>query len=297
MTSLKWIVMAVTALNLAACAFDKNSDADTQRELENRAALMEKYSPLLGIYRGTIQTSSNTQIVELAFYTVEKKIGQTSSGEPKFLPALMARYRNLSNVVADVVMEATYLDQTSQILMSNADNSFGLSAIFDGQNIRGSVTRNGGIWGTINVSLFSRESSAPNDANDRAERNARLTKIYETVVGTYKGKVDFPANSSVSDFGITVTIVINQIRDQDGYFVPALKADYTREGDPNRNLALAMDVDYKPDTVPPYISLVSSEAKAEYSVTIVGTLSQGTINGTFTNKRAQSGSVRLVKQP
>lgn len=297
MKSLKWILMAFTALNLAACAFDKNSDADTQRELENRAALMEKYSPLLGIYRGTIQTGSSSQIVELAFYTVEKKIGQTASGEPKFLPALMTRYRNLSNVVADVVMEATYLDQTSQVLMSNNDNSFGLSTTFDGQNIVGNVTRNGGVWGTINVSLFSRESSAPNDANDRAERNARLTKIYEAVVGTYKGRISFPTNSSASDFGVTVTVVINQVKDQDGYFVPALKADYTRDDDPTRSYPGAMDVDYKPDTVPPYISLVSSEVRAEYSVTIAGTISQGIISGTFTNKRAQSGAVRLVKQP
>lgn len=297
MTSLKWFLLIFTALHLTACAFDKNSNTDTQKELENRAALMEKYSPLLGVYRGTIQAGVSTQNVELSFYTVEKKIGQTANGEPKFLPALMTRYRNLSNVVEDVIMEATYLDQTSQILMSNNDNSFGINAYFNGETISGNVTRNGGIWGTINVSLVSRESSAPNDANDRAERNARLTKIYETVVGIYKGKVDFPANSSASDFGVTVTIVIDQVKDKDGYYVPALKADYVRDDDPKRDLTLSMDVDYKPDTYPPYISLVSTDTRAQYSVTIAGTLSNGVIDGTFTNKRAQRGTVRLVKRP
>ncbi|MBS1971101.1 MAG: hypothetical protein JSU04_12375 [Bdellovibrionales bacterium] len=296
MKSLKWLLTGFVALNLAACAFDKNSNTDTQKELENRAALMEKYSPILGVYRGTIQAGVSSQAVELSFYTVEKKIGQTANGEPKFLPALMVRYRNLSNVVDDVVMESTYLDQTSQVLMSTNDNSLGVSGIFNGETITGNVTRNGGIWGTINVSLVSRESSAPNDANDRAERNARLTKIYEGVVGTYKGKVDFPHNSSASDFNVTVTIVIDQVKDKDGYYVPALKADYTRENDPARNLALAMDVDYKPDTVPPYISLVSNEVRAEYSVTIAGTINNGVIDGTFTNKRAQRGTVRLVKR-
>lgn len=296
MKSLKWLLTGFVALNLAACAFDKNSNTDTQKELENRAALMEKYSPILGVYRGTIQAGVSSQAVELSFYTVEKKIGQTANGEPKFLPALMVRYRNLSNVVDDVVMESTYLDQTSQVLMSTNDNSLGVSGIFNGESINGNVTRNGGIWGTINVSLVSRESSAPNDANDRAERNARLTKIYQAVVGTYKGKVAFPHNSSASDFNITVTIVIDQVKDKDGYYVPALKADYTRENDPARNLALAMDVDYKPDTVPPYISLVSNEVRAEYSVTIFGTLNNGVIDGTFTNKRAQRGTVRLVKR-
>lgn len=295
MKSLKWLLTGFVALNLAACAFDKNSNTDTQKELENRAALMEKYGPILGVYRGTIQAGVSSIAVELSFYTVEKKIGQTANGEPKFLPALMVRYRNLSNVEADMVMEATYLDQTSQVLMSTNDNALGVGGVFNGQSITGSVTRNGGIWGSINVSLVSRESSAPNDANDRAERNARLTKIYETVVGTYKGKVDFPSNSSASDFNVIITIVIDQVKDKDGYYVPALKADYTRENDPARLGALAMDVDYKPDTVPPYISLVSNEVRAEYSVTISGTINNGVIDGTFTNKRAQRGTVRLVK--
>ncbi len=297
MKSLKWLLTGFVALNLAACAFDKNSNSDTQKEVENRAALMEKYRPILGVYRGTIQAGASSQAVELSFYTVEKKIGQTANGEPKFLPALMARYRNLSNVVNDIVMESTYLDQTSQVLMSTSDNSFGMSGILNGETITGNVTRNGGIWGTISVSLVSRESSAPNDANDRAERNTRLTKIYETIVGTYKGKVDFPSDSSASDFNVTIAIVIDQVKDIDGYYVPALKADYTRENDPARNLALAMDVDYKPDTVPPYISLVSNQARVEYSVTIAGTINNGVIDGTFTNKRAQRGTVRLVKIP
>jgi hypothetical protein len=297
MKSLKWFLTGFVALNLAACAFDKNSNTDTQKELENRAALMEKYSPILGVYRGTIQAGVSAQAVELAFYTVEKKIGQTANGEPKFLPALMVRYRNLSNVVDDVNMESTYLDQTSQVLMSTGDNSFGISGFFNGETITGNVTRNGGVWGAINVSLVSRESSAPNDTNDRAERNARLTKIYQTIVGTYKGKVEFPSNSSASNFNVTITIVIDQVKDRDGFYIPALKADYTRENDPARNLALALDVDYKPDTVPPYISLVSSEARAEYSVTIAGTITGNVINGTFTNKRAQRGTVRLIRLP
>lgn len=296
MKSLKWFLMAFTALNLMACAFDKNSNTDTQEEIDNRNALMEKYNQVMGVYQGTVIAAGTTLQVELSFYTIEKKIGQTADGQPKFLPALMARYRNLTNVDPDIIMEATYIEETSQIFMSNSDNTFGISGSFNGEVIAGDVTRNGGKWGTVNVNLRSRESSTPNDANDRAERNARLTKIYQQVEGVYKGKVDFPANSSAADFGVTITITIDQIKDQDGYYIPALKADYVRNDDPNRNLALSLDVDYKPDTVPPYISLVSNEVKADYSVTISGTVSNGVIDGTFTNKRAQRGTVHLVRQ-
>lgn len=295
MKSLNWLLTPFMALLFSACAFDKNTNTDLQREIENRNLLMQKYNRVTGVYRGTVVAGVSTQTVELSFYTVDVKIGQTANGEPKFLPALMTRYRVLNTVEADVIMEATYLEETSQIFMANQGNTFGISGYFDGERITGDVIRNGGKWGTLNVTLVSRQSSAPNDANDRAERNERYTRIYEAIVGIYKGTVIFD-QTVAQPFNITVTITIDQVKDKDGFYMPALKADYTPDGDPNRNLALSMDVDYIPNTEPPEIRLVSNQEKEEYSVTIAGTIHNGVITGTFTNKRAQRGKVVLRRQ-
>ncbi len=295
MKSLKWCLITFATLTLAACAFDKNSNTDTQSEIENRNTLNEKYSHVIGVYRGTVSSGSGVQNVELSFYTVDVKVGETSSGQPKFQPALMTRYRLLDNVVDDIVMVATYLpENTGQIFMSNKDNTFGISGTLRGETITGNVTRNGGQWGTLNVSLISRESSTPNDANDRAERNDRLMKIYEPIVGQYLGNVVPPVKQGQA-FAIEVNITIDQVKDKDGFYAPALKADYKPAGQNDRNLALSLDVDYKPDANPPYMSLVS-QAKNDYSVTMAGTISNGVFHGIFTNKFAIQATVTLKKQ-
>ncbi|MGZ3795607.1 MAG: hypothetical protein ACXVB1_04545 [Pseudobdellovibrionaceae bacterium] len=296
MASFKSFFIIFAVLCLSACAFDKSSNEDTQAEIENRNLLYEKYNRIIGVYHGQLTSGSSEQQVELSFYTIEVKIGDTSRGQPKFLPALMVRYRLLDNVVDDILMTATYLPENNgEIFMSNKDNTFGFSGRLNDKDLSGDVTKNGGQWGFLKASLFSHGSSAPNDANDRAERNARLMKIYEPIVGQYLGKVVPPPQQGQA-FAIEVNITIDQVKDKDGFYVPALKADYKPAGQNDRNLALFLDIDYKSDTNPPYMSLVSQQAKGDYSVTMAGTLVHGVFRGTFTNKFALRADVTFRKR-
>ena len=108
MKSLKYFFIILATLNLMACAFDKNSNADTQSEIENRNKLNEKYAGITGVYTGV----GGVQNVQVSFYTIDVKVGDTASGQPKFQPTLMARYRFLDNPsLDDVVMSATYLPE------------------------------------------------------------------------------------------------------------------------------------------------------------------------------------------
>lgn len=299
MTSLKWILMAFTALNITACAFDKNSNADTQQEIEDRNALYEKYNRVTGVYSGKVIAGTGTQLVELSFYTVEKRKGDTADGQPKFLPALMTRFRVLNSVDTvnnDIIMEAKYIVETSEVFMSDATGSLGIHAFFNGENLVGDVTQNGGRWGTLQTQLTSRESSAPNDTNSRAERDARLKKLFQPIVGTYTGKVSFPKGSPAASYNAKVTLVIGQVKDKDGFYMPALQGSFTPLNSNDSALTIALNVDYKPDVFPPYISLVSYDSKADYTVTISGSITNGVIEGEFSNKRGHSGTVKFVKE-
>lgn len=299
MTSLKWILMAFTALNITACAFDKNSNADTQQEIEDRAALQEKYNRVTGVYSGKVIAGTGTQLVELSFYTVDKKKGDTADGQPKYLPVLMTRFRILNSVDTvnnDIIMEARYIEETSEVFMSDQSGSLGIHAIFSGETLNGDITQNGGRWGTLQTQLTSRESSAPNDTNSRAERDARLKKLLQPIVGVYAGKVSFSKGSPAADYNARVTLVIGQVKDKDGFYMPALQGSFTPQNSKDSALTIALNVDYKPDVFPAYLSLVSYDSKADYTVTISGTISNGVITGDFSNKRGHTGTVRFVKE-
>jgi len=299
MTSLKWILTVFAALNFTACAYDKTNNADTQREIEDRNALYEKYNRVTGVYSGKVTAGTGVQLVELSFYTVEKRKGDTADGQPKFLPALMTRFRILNSVDTvnnDIIMEAKFIAETSEIFMSDASGSFGIHAYINGENLNGEVTQNGGRWGTLTSQLTSRESSAPNDTNSRAERDARLRKLFQPIVGKYSGKVIFPKGSPAASYYASITLVIGQVKDKDDFYMPALQGSFTPQNSNDSALTIALNVDYKPDVAPPYISLVSYDSKADYTVTISGSVLKGVIEGEFINKRGHSGTVRFVKE-
>jgi len=314
MTALKWFTMAFVALNIAACAFDKNSNSDTQQELDDRAALYEKYNRVTGTYSGTIVASTIVQPVDISFFTIEKKKGETADGQPKYLPVLMARYRvkNTTDLEQmDAFMEAKYITETSEIFMSNAEGSLGVHGTISGEDLTADVTRNGGRWGALRANLTSRAAAGENNANVRAERDARLTKLYEPITGFYKGTVTLQANSSGPSFNAELLVSIGQVKDKDGYFMPALQAYFTPKpppipGKPSTPVdSLAMNGEYRSDASPPYIAFASYEGRADSITNLSGSVQTIQLNektfkqvftGAYSNRRGQAGTFSFEKQ-
>jgi hypothetical protein len=294
MKSLKHFFFGLVTLSLVACAFDKNSNNDNQKELDDNAQLAQKFSRVTGLYRGTVSTSQGLQQIELNVTPFSKKIGQNSNGEDKFKLELRARYRRLDTVVDDVILGARYYEETSQILFANADENtspkINIEGRATGDEITGNVSQNTFPLGQLNVQLVSREYEN-NNPNEQDEKNNRLRKLYDTIKGDYTGVVK---SAEEDPFGINVKIFHND-EDIGGISTTVLKAKYNLNSDPDRSLELLMNGNYKPDTNPPSITLKSISGGI-YTVTIKGTLVKGVLTGTFTNQRGVEGSVTLTKK-
>lgn len=296
MTSLKWFFSLCLTLNLASCAFDKNANTDNRRELEDTATLLHKFSQVTGLYRGTITTSSGLQQVELSFYPYYRKVGQNTNGEDKYKPELRARYRRLDTVVDDVILSVRFYEETSQVLMSNAEEGGGLTlnaqTKLNAGALTGTISQNSVPLGHLEARLITREYATPNP-NDQEEKNIRLRELYDSISGVYSGVVR-PSPKEGAPFGITLELYhVDQMIG--GVTKTVLKAYYNRTSDPERTRELNLDVDYKPDTNPPSISMVSTTG-GKYSITINGTLAQGVLQGVFKDQRALGGPVTLRKK-
>lgn len=301
MNVLRWSLLFLMVLGLGACAFDKNSNTDNQREIKDNAELAEKFSRITGLYRGTIQTSAGTQQVELSFYPFYKRNGENSNGEDRYKPELRAHYRRLDKVTEDVILAVRYYEETSQLLMSNAESTSGtvlnVDARQSGEMIAGNVSRNNLPLGWLEVRLVTRDYRVPNP-NEQEEKNQRRRELYKTITGVYSGVVK-PSAREGAPFAISVRLYhVDEIIS--GVATTVLKAYYTPADDPGRTLALNMHADYQNDGETPTISLASSGAVGnndkDYWVTINGTLTPGLIRGTFNNHRALIGEVTLKKQ-
>lgn len=301
MKSLKWFCLTLTTLSLVACAFDKNSNTDNQRELEDNAALLEKFSRVTGLY-STVTTKSGVQQVEISFYPYFKKIGENTNGEDKYKPELRARYRRLDTVVADVIMSVRFYEETSQILMSNVDDKAGtilnVDARLIGDTITGNISQNSVPLGQLKVRLVTRQYSIPNP-NDQAEFNARLRKHYDSITGTYEGVVK-PAPRDGAAFAIRIKLRhIDRTIDDDQGPVPVLEASFYRLDNIDLGKEIVLRGDYQSDAKPlPRISMNYTNAKDEKAntISIAGTISQGLITGIYKGYLGIEGEAILKKR-
>lgn len=296
MKSLKYILLTLITLFLAACAFDKNSNPDVQSELEDNAALESKFSRVTGVYHGTINTAVGLQQVELSFYPYYKKVGQNSKGEDKYKPELRARYRRIDTVVDDVILSVGYYEETSKLVMTNVAENAGTVLSLNGDLIGGvihaDVAQNNVPLGALKAELVSREYATPNP-NDQAEKNDRLRKLYDTIKGTYIGKVK-PAPREGAPFIISVRIsYVDRTFVGAKDPVPVLEAYYTRADSNDRSKETKLVVNYKPDTNPPSISMDEGQTG---TVSITGTISRGLITGIYSGYLGLEGEVILKKR-
>lgn len=293
MKTLKWFFFTLTALSLAACAFDKNSNTDTQRELEDNAALEAKFARVTGKYVGTINTGAEPQQVELSFYPYYKKNGQNSKGEDKYKPELRARYRLLNTVAPDVILSVGYYEEVNKLVMTtlneNAPTVISINGEMMGNSITGDVAKNNVPFGTLTAELTSRQYSAPSP-NDEAEYNQRLRRLYDTIKGNYVGTVR-PSPRDGAAFQISVRLgYVDRKSPNSNVLTPVLEAYYSVIGDRDHAREDQLAVTFIPET-----NEISMDAGAARRVSISGTLRQGVIKGTYTGFRGLEGGVTLRK--
>jgi hypothetical protein len=292
----------VSAALLVGCAFGADSDSNKEKEVEDRTALKQTYDVVRGTYRGTLKTSDRSYPISISLYTDEEKAGTNADGEIIFRPILRALYKRLDIVTADYIMDARYISLTGEIVLKNlASNTTNedvqsINAALSGQIIRGTVNTKKGQLGTIELTLASREVEAPSQG-DQNTINEKLRKQYEEIAGVYEGDV-IPDPTLAPPFAIQVRLFVISQNGPNGP-VPAVSGYYKRLDDISGGLDLALEVTYKPETIPAQLimkSLASGRSAGPYYVSIEGILQDGSVLASVSTQRGYQGEVVLRKK-
>lgn len=155
----------LTAIMFAACgAGTQESNANKQKEIDDRAALLSTLQPLTGVYEGEVSNDSRGSYpfpVELTVFLVDEPNGVNEDGELKFRPALRARYRRPDypldssserNLTARYYAESrtfTFVSLTAMGMASPASdpNYLSLSGRIEGFSIVGELRNQRGVLG------------------------------------------------------------------------------------------------------------------------------------------------------
>lgn len=267
-------------------------------ENEFNRKLREQYESLTGTYKGKITRPASGNDPkrewksELSFFIIDVKYGTLPSGEPKFRPALKARFRQLAPVAPNVLLDVQYIAESQQILLSTSDNLSpvdalnSISATLENQRIKGKAAKLSGYWGDINLEFSSKNVDSP-PFGDQEDFNRRLTDEFQTLVGNYTGTV---SPRGLASFGIELKVFIVQEAGPNGIH-PALKAYYKRNSDRFNATDLTMNVEFKTELTPSGVDMSGqrSNGAMTYFVVLNGTFQGREIRGIYHDQRGQEG--------
>jgi hypothetical protein len=296
MKALKFLFIFLATLNLAACAFDKNSNVDDKREAEDTAFLREKFDRISGLYHGAVNSTSGPQEVDLTIYRVDVPNGTNSRGDVVSKPALRARYRRTDTVTTDVILIAKYLDSAvpARLSITNVGESdkdpqsISLDLTVYGETLVGNVVTGAGLLGDVTFKLIDRNAKGPAQDDSVAE-NKRREAIFRPVLGIYEGDI-IPDDHRAGGYnGATVTLQIDKRKDETtGKYFSILRARFHPSYENvSESADLFMDVDYSPANIPPRITLSATSWVQDKTGTVPnyvfdGNIENGVITATFT---------------
>lgn len=250
--SLRWstfiaalLLVSSLPLGLGACGGGVADDSRSELQ-KSREKLETRYRKIQGGYEGVIEASdgadgalSNTKF-RLSLYVDYRDDGVDPEGNPKFLPVLLGRFQ-LPDVVGEndnERLKADFDEINGQIIFTRAgggsgggtsatSSAFSMTGVARGEEIRGEVVRNGGVWGRFTATRVSETASAPAGGEDEEERRRRR-RIFESIVGTYSGVVDSPGVDYAAR--LTLSIIQRQSEGPSGQKVqlPFLMARFSR---------------------------------------------------------------------
>lgn len=276
------------------------SDKVTEKYVEDRAKLVDSYAVVRGTYRGTLNDGQKEYPIELALYTLEEKAGVDSNGETVIRPVLYSRYRRLDVVVADTIMNARYIAESGELILSNpsaksADEIQSVNAKLNGKQILGQVNQIKGVLGLLNVQLTSRDVVSAGEG-DQNEINNRLRAQLQAIAGTYEGRV-VPSPGVADEFPIQVQLFVVDMNSSAGV-VPTLVGHYKRLDDELNVAEQNMAVVYKPETNPPQLNLqsASNNRASPYMVVMNGTLVDGVAQGRLFTQKGYVGDYEIKRK-
>ncbi len=153
----------------ASCGSEtQESNANKQKEIDDRAALLSTLQPLTGVYEGEVNNGSQGSYpfpVELTVFLVDEPNGVNEDGELKFRPALRARYRRPDypldssserNLTARYYAESltfTFVSLTAMGTASPASdpNYLSLSGRMEGISMAGELRNQRGVLGRFTL--------------------------------------------------------------------------------------------------------------------------------------------------
>jgi len=280
-------------------------------ENEFNRKLREQFQKITGTYRGSIlreATSTDPRRewkTELGLYIIDEKYGTTPGGEPKFRPALKARFKQLAPVAPNVILDVRYIAESDQLLLSIREATGGpvpAPTSSDGLNsftgklkdnlITGTASKATGYWGELQMQFITKTVDSPS-FGDQEDYNRRLIEEYNTVVGNYTGTI---SPKGLAAFNVEVKIYILQEAAPNGT-IPKLKAYYRRTSDEFNATDLIMNVEYKTELSPAGIDMSGQRTNGSliYFVILNGSFKDNEIKGQYQEQRGQTGPFRLKR--
>lgn len=293
---------SLLAFTLTACAFGGGEDDRLRQENENRAELLAMFQPLYGVYVGNIQTPERNVPLEVAIYSEEDIIGKNEKGQPRTLPVLKVRYREMDTVRHYQRLNARYDYVSGEIVATtgqNAEQPLSLRLTVNAGQLKGEVIKSLGRFGFIELTKKSSYSAAPGFDEEKQIRD-ELRALYLSISGLYEGTVAPPDEVSAPyPVIIKLTTVETVVA---GKLAVRLKATYQRMdfGDPSITERF-MDVEYQPEYTPARISM-SSEGSApgglpnSLFLSVVGELKDNQISGKIYDRRGYLGNLGVRKK-
>ena len=150
------LILAVVALSLAACAFDKDTGLTDGDEINRRELLKQSYQAVEGTYSGTIKTVNGVEEIQLVLTVLDEDAGDNSNKLPVMNPLLGAYYKKINPVGPGYEFTTRLYPEKGELVLVNKEASKLTrddihtinSTIADGK-ILGRASSTGGFIGNI----------------------------------------------------------------------------------------------------------------------------------------------------
>jgi hypothetical protein len=261
-----------------SCAFKDDNKLEANKNLLRQNSLINQiYGPLEGTYNGTL-TSSSSSDNTAQDVSLRIKIMNEATTNPDGSPAIKrvptAFLIRTSPVVDSYSLTVqSYTPETGELnlVAQNSNVLKSIDLIVTGERMTGKVYTTSGLIGTIDLSLFSRETDAPSDNNNEEIRNAYL-KLYKKVEGRYVGEIVNP-NPKIKNKPVAIELNIVNAN------TPFLRGYYSPLDAANAGLNLIMTVDYRPNFNPPRITLdgANTSPGSTYIINIEGIIKNDSV--------------------
>ena len=310
----KLLTTAFFLVLTSACAFNSGENEDNKSYLDARDKLQSDFAPVLGTYQGFLTIVGSTardenstldyQIpLELSIYSSSGTGGSDANGQPNVLPVLMVRYRQMDKVRPDEILRARFIKENGDLYAAPStvvETYVSIDGRLNGNVISGVVGKlTGGSVGNFTVTRISDATSPVDETQDLIRRK---TALYETLKGTYEGRVTAPPGSGKKSFPVRIVMTIVPVVVNNKVVDVGMRGLYRRPdftADPSAG-ERTLEITYETGTIPARMVMTSRGGTPAipnaYTMDIVGTIVNGHFEGKSSDRFGDLGTIVLDKK-